>query len=576
MSFLTVEDINSVKLNYILEYYTLDTSKISMQLFNNVLYDFVIVSYKNDNYGKQYVFEIHNNLWAGGFYCLDKDGNYIDESDIYFQYSSMTNQLLISTGEGDNAGLKLILVLSNYADYWNEISGNPSYIDEKLISDNIITFTEKEHDKTTFEYCVEYLPTGELEEITADYNEGVIHNKLYGLLEKTNLDFNLLDNNLQVGVINHVRLNVNEDYLPNGDLVGTDYLNIEIEYDNNIIKAEYDLDINDYCFDLDLRDKYDNSNINLKVYVHEIDLVKSSNYEFNMSCSYPLANDFSELKLQLIKNSAVIELIDDIIFEENITISNDVHIIGNNFNIDLNTFNINIKNVKVKCEEINFKRGNACFIQEEDSKLILDKCKFENATITDKFKGSIIFSNNESSITELYNCKFINCYHTIYTGGDLLISKCELLYDQWNNKIDNDYPVCATCFKGNVDITDSVFDIDLDINYLCENELDIKFAQSLIAIGEDTIINGYVGGNLNVNDSLPLFNAPFNNLSHIFIKYYYPQISACVISSPAIGFEDKCACHNILGNDWVYKNNVQVTRVSWGSENTIRKINIVK
>ena len=110
-SLLTVEDYNSVNANFIHEYYVLDTSNISLQSFENVSYDFTRVSYTAGSLNR-YVFEIHNSLWTKKFYCLDSNGNYINESEISYQYNDNGN-LLINFGSGTaDAGIKLVLLLS--------------------------------------------------------------------------------------------------------------------------------------------------------------------------------------------------------------------------------------------------------------------------------------------------------------------------------------------------------------------------------------------------------------------------------------------------------------------------------
>ena len=64
MSFLTVEDVNTVNLNHINEFHEIDTSKISLQEFENVLYDFVICNHTISGAEHTFTFEIHNSLWS--------------------------------------------------------------------------------------------------------------------------------------------------------------------------------------------------------------------------------------------------------------------------------------------------------------------------------------------------------------------------------------------------------------------------------------------------------------------------------------------------------------------------------
>ena len=106
---------------------------------------------------------------------------------------------------------------------------------------------------------------------------------------------------------------------------------------------------------------------------------------------------------------------------------------------------------------------------------------------------------------------------------------------------------------------------------LCENEESIGFAQCLFKLGETATLNGVKGSVLANDDSdLSFFESPYNNRAHVFAKYYYPPVSACVFTSPVIGKEDKALCYSVSSIDYVFKKNVQVTRAEWGSENTIQ------
>ena len=167
----------------------------------------------------------------------------------------------------------------------------------------------------------------------------------------------------------------------------------------------------------------------------------------------------------------------------------------------------------------------------------------------------------------------MNCHHTIWHSDKLSINNVKALYNNFNDSLDTDYAEFLTMYDGEVDIINSVFDIDFDISYLCENEINIKFAQSLIGLGEETILNTIPSEKLNGNDTLPLFQYPYNNTSHVYIKYYYPSIEACVVISPKLNKESFSANHHILGIDWVFKNNVNISRLDSNNDNSIRKIN---
>ena len=559
MSFLTVEDVNTVNLDYVNEFYKLDTSKISSQEFNNILYDFCIVSHSTNNDEHVFTFEVHNKLWCGYCRVLNSHGSTL----IDVTYSDG-----VITAISDTDSVKLILYLCSYVDF----HFRSIVFDIPNIS--FLAINKNEIDSYKEIPIINYTGETSVESILANSLgvNGVLGGFLLVLLKKTDLVYDLTDTILQVGIVNKVQLNVDEDYLPGGNLVDNDLLDIVIEYDDLKIPARYDEDLNDYCFDLDLTEKIDDSAINIRTIINENDLVNAGAFEHKLSCNYASAASFTDLQSQLVSGAEVIELTGNITFTNNLIIPNDVYIIGNSRSINLSKYNIRTQSNNVKCENINFQNGSSCFIQDENSKLILNNCKFSNAFINDIYKGSVVSSNVEDTITELNYCIFNNCHHSIYTGGELTVNNCKALFNIWNDSIDTDYSAFATVYDGNVEISNSIFDIDYDTDILCSNELDIKFSQSLIALGEDTVFNGANSIDIKNSGVLPLFNNPYNNVSHLFAKYYYPQIENCVISSPTTGNEDKSVCYTFLGDDWVYKNNVQVTRDSWNNENTIRKI----
>ena len=556
MTFLTVEDVNSVNLNHINEYYELDTSKISEQEFSGVLYDFCIVGHSINGSYHIFTLEVHNSLWKGGYY--------VEQANV--SYDSSTNTLTVVTNK---SSIVFYLILSNYASFSLAKHLAVPFESFMLITKKEIGTTKKvkyidlQHNKNIIEYN---------RTLNLGVNSGLTNVPLLVLLKKTDLVYNLSDD-LTVGIVNQIQLDVDDDYLPGGSLVDEDLLDIVIKYEDIEIPVVYDSELNDYYFNLDLTKKIDNKPIKLEVIVNEIDLVNASRQNITLSCSYSSASNYEELQRNIVAGAEIIELTNDITFNSNLIIPHNLMIYAKNHNIYLGSYNINVlEGISVEMDDGNFFNGTNCFIQQVNSKLVLNNCKFSNAIISDNFKGSVISADydglDDTIITELVNCRFVNCHHTIYHGGDLTVKDCKALFDNFNENVDTDYPAFLTAYDGTVELIGSIFDID----YNNDDNPNIKFAEALIGLGENTIFNGFATNQLKYNDILPFFDAPFNNKSHIFVKYFYPQINAYVISSPILGKEDRSVCHMILGTDWVYKNNVQVTRVDWQSENNIRKI----
>lgn len=562
-SVLTVEDINSVNFDYINKYYTLNTKYVSEQAFNNVVYDFVIVSHSISGSKHTFSFKIHNDLWCGGYYLTKQNGEYLDSDATY---DSQNHTLTFVTNE---SSVKLVLYLCSFASSFTINKYNN-------VLDSVDILYLKVNEVNSKNFNIKSLNDGSISTVSKNLSVGVnnVNNQfVLVLLKKSDLVFDL-NTNLIIGIVNHVHLNISNDYLPGGALVDNTELDIIVKLNDVEIPVNYDNDVGDYCFDLDLSEKLDNKSIKLTVVVNESKYVNAALFSFNLSCRYSSADSFNSLKSLITAGAKVIELTNNIIFDNDLILQSNVYLVGNYFNVNLNDYSVIVEdNVNCKFEKINFVNGASCFIQHEDSKLMLFDCSFRNARIQDNYKGSVVSTlDSDNIVTEINDCIILNCHHSIWHGGLLSVKNTKALYNNYNDFVDTDYSAFLTAYDGTVEITDSTFDIDYKTTYLCENLTDVKFAESLISLGENTVLNGVSSDKLSSDNTLPLCVAQFNNQSHVYCEYYYPSISNCVITSPLLDYEDKNVCHTILGSDWVFKNNTQVTRKSNNTENNIRKI----
>ena len=153
----------------------------------------------------------------------------------------------------------------------------------------------------------------------------------------------------------------------------------------------------------------------------------------------------------------------------------------------------------------------------------------------------------------------------------MTVENCKAVYIIYED-IDNDYSIFLNQYKGDCTVRNSVF--DLDLTGLCVDEVNIKFALSMFGIGENATFNTIIGEKLKADNSLNFFDYGFNNRSHVYCEYYYPSVDDCVVASPLAGFEDKSVCHAIIGADFIYKNNTQITRKSDDLHNTTRILDL--
>jgi len=563
-SLITLEDVNTVNINPINEFYVLDTSNISLQEFNGVLYDFTIVNHSISGNNHTFTFEVKNKLWVGGYYLTKSNGTYINSNASY-----SNGVISFTTTE---ASIQLHLYLCNFASFQFK---REDYI---LVNDADSIFNIKINDIGTQKiFKVHSLVYNQDYDISIRINNSgafVLSSNprrfVYANLIKSDLLLDLSEVVLTVGEVNKVYLNVDDDFLPNGDLTAEDYLDLEVIYNNVSIPVTYDETANDYYFELDLTNKINNNHVKLQLNCNEIDVVNAEVFDFTLPCVYPSVNDFAGLQSALVHGSKIIELDGDVTFNNDLELIDDLHIIGDENNIIMDNHSIYVPVGKsLKLSDCDVVSGNPAIVQAGDSNVILENCEFRNCSISVNYKGSVLTGENNASIT---NCKFINCHHSIYFNGDLDIENCQAVYDEYNSSVDNDYPALLTLYGGNCIIKNSIFDIDFNTNELCSNEIDIKFAQSLIGVSEDSVFNDMNGNLLMANDCLPFFDNKFNNRSHVYCKYYYPEISECVITSPKTNYEDMAVMHSIIGEDYVFKNNTQITKASQNRQNETRKI----
>lgn len=107
MSFLTLEDVNTANLDYINEYYELDTSKIGTEEFENVVFDFCVVSHSISGSEHTFTFDVYNTLWTGAYWLSKSNGTYINsDADV------SSNTISFVTTE---SSVKLHLYLCSFA-----------------------------------------------------------------------------------------------------------------------------------------------------------------------------------------------------------------------------------------------------------------------------------------------------------------------------------------------------------------------------------------------------------------------------------------------------------------------------
>ena len=591
--FLTLEDVNTTLFNN-QEYWwhTIDTALISDdESYTDVKYDFCEVSrrtYQTARGNYEYTLKIYNPFWSLGIYAVNSENE--SQSTVWFEVDAFDgNKIYIYT---DYPSIKVFLYMGpvkltptigsvvEMGCYFVDPTKEVMELTLKELNTNPKTVYYKERGNDTLLTKNYSFSTTGYHQLTADYGLGTV-GLMFVKLKKTDFQFTCTDT-LTIGKVNKVKLGTLADYKPEGDLIGEYTPTITVEYEGQTLEVEYDQTLEDYCFSLDLTDKTTAGNVQFKVIVEDNEVLNHTENTVKLSSDYITISSYSDLASALTTGGIkLFKLGSNITLSGNITISHDVKILGNNKTIDMDSHSfIMNQNVHVIGENITFDKGNSAFTQKIGSRLDLTGCTFTSCTGTNyNGLGSCIYcdvdfenlSNPDDFETNLEDCYFHNCHSNIFHGGMLNINNCRF-HNTDISVVDKNHPAFIYQTDGAASITNSIFDIDYTSTSLCTNESSVGFAQCLVMCGETAWINGSNYTDLSDDNTIPLLDEDYRNRSHVFVKYYYPAIEACVYSSPVSGFEDRSCCHAVSGLDWVFKDNVKVTRASADTQNENRKI----
>lgn len=599
-NFLTVEDVNSCFMNAFdcTGVYECDVSEIGItDDYTSIPYDFLEVSHTIGSNTHTFEFKIKNSAWTGGYYVLI-DGEFDSGG------ANWGNNALTITSSSENVVLGLYLSYLQVQMYGFNLQvlpiipldSHPMFLDDDEIVYHFKELTSSvapssnydftsEYDSETGVYILTYnqasTPPDEVlkfywgSENTPAFAYNVLHDKHKIKFLREYPGFSRLMDYIIPGKSDSVVHVVLDTVIPTSPSINQP----KFYYDGEELDYLFD-GVRLYSVDLDLSEHRTLDPVKMRVKIRETEDYLGVNEDLFFYPKDEKVTTFTELYNETRYGTPFIEVMDSMQFTNNIHITGTCIMDGGDNTLDLNNYSIILQeNASLNLKNITIKNGDKAIIQGKNSKLILTDVNFEN-NISENV-GSCIYckvdpdniNENDDFTTILTNCNFINNNSCISHNGKLTVHGCAYL----NNDLDYAHPKFPAFLyqnNGEAGIRNSIFDIDYTDDDFCSDEQSIGFAQSLIHCGETAIIN-----NKNMvylqEHQLPFFEAPYNNRSHLFAKYYYPKIEACAYSSPLLGFEDKCLCYSIEESNWVFKQNVQVTRADSGDENTVRRITYV-
>jgi hypothetical protein len=368
-------------------------------------------------------------------------------------------------------------------------------------------------------------------------------------LLKTDFQFNCTQQ-LIVGKVNKVQLGTDSEYKPEGDMIGEYTPSIRVLYNDKTLPVTYDNTLNDYTFDIDLTNHEKETDIPLTVYIDSNEVINQTETNIRLKTRFETIDTLSKVNA-LFTNGGVGRLGANITLNTDLTVTNDVYLIGNDHTINLDGHKIIIPSNKTfKADNTHFRYGENTIQQNTGSKVELTDCTFGYCTGL----GSVIdcqvnldsLSDELDFTTNLTRCIIAESDMAILHGGELNITDCRV-----QGIISNpSYPYFLYQTDGNATILQSEF--TLINNTQISN--DIEFNSCIFICGETAQINGYSHQELQ-NNNLQQFLETQRNSSIINVTYYYTPINDYITL-----YSEKGYCHSVSDVDFVFKSNITISR----------------
>ena len=554
MSFLTLEDVNTALYsNQGFWWHEIDTSGIDTagDKEYDIKLDFCKITketIKIDNTSSwKWTIIIDNDLWAKGYYSLLRGNNY--------QFTVTGNKIEIIKPYMHNPTILKIWLYMGFL----EVS-EPLMYREGLVDTSLDLYLNElgqshslpciDHESGNLFYHSAILDKGynEIKFEGSGHQEYSLGFLLVNLL-KTDFKFQC-EQSLIVGKVNKVSLGTDSEYKPEGDMIGEYTPSIRVLYNDETLPVTYDNTLNDYTFDLDLTEETTEHKIHLKVLIDSNEVLNSTSTNVTLQSSFETINTLQKPE-HLFSVGGVGRLGSDLTLTDDLTVTKDVYLIGNEHTISMDGHKIIVPSDKIfKAEQTTFTNGENTIQQNEASKVELTQCTFTDCTGL----GSVIdcqidvtsLDNPTDFETILTKCTLNNNDMCILHGGNLTVTDSTI-----NGKISDDkYPYFLYQTDGEAHITGTVF----NLTHNTQITTDIGYNSCIFTIGETANIN-YGDHKEYSQNNVTGFLENSRNISIINVTYYYPPIEDYVTLHSNKGY-----CHSVSNVDFVFKTNVQLTR----------------
>lgn len=549
MSFLTLEDINTILLQYKNRPFWNETVIVTSDAtdFTNQHFNYLKVSRAKS--GDNYVFtiQVENELRTGNYYFLDSDDNWISAtySDGIITVTSPTKDITVYC--------ELWVNSTTQTSFHNVEWIIEEYTPKKLFKGGryTLTFTLKPVNEN-------FTCNGKTFQIRTS-NATCSNNKIsinYNFENYTPTVFYVSYDGVRYDTPIIVNKKINVAAVANDLTVGkVNTFTLESQSSNLLVESDYPVTNTGKDVSLDLTGKSDLKPVTLTVHtLTDTDYVAGTQ-TFNVTCNYQQISNATELT-SLFTNGGIGELTDHISLDNNVTINKNVHLKGNGYRIENGSNSIIVaENKRFKVEHVRFLWGNPTILQKANSTVEASDCIFQAAGYSGNNKlGTVIkcdidldsLNITDDFTTIITDSEIVdNFYCTILHGGTLVLSNTFVRA----KVLESEYPYCLYQVDGEAEITNCSF----RHNYEYRVPYDCLFNPAIFCIGETAIINHGSYADYGRNDVTGFLN---NNTSTIDVTYPYTLIGEDITLQTENGY-----CHMVSGVDYLFKTNVTPRRV---------------
>ena len=573
-SFLTVEDVNSVLLDFkdVPFWDCVSVSLPDSDEFSDYNFDYCTVSREYDNSDYTFTISVVNSLWNGKYYITDSDGEPITNVTV-----SSGNLVVVTSSES----------IDCYFYLWgDDLEENSNPINVPYVITNVSPLKSFMGRVNPFVFGFdltlldETYPIDEIgftvtigsQSISVD---GAEHIEVSTILNNTTDDVIVTVTDDSFNQTWKYKLYVTKGNVWFSSIGDTGILGSKTAYrfastqltgnfdeEDFNVKCKYPVEITDIDsylnIEVDLRTKPDNKPFDLTLDFLGNDLFLGSTHKFKLGCDYQYARSSDELLSALGSGVNIIRLGADVELTENVVLDHNCSLVGNGYSIDLSSgHTISVGGgVEFKVSDVNFVDVSKFVVQETGSTVELTGCSFTGDSDSSyKGIGKIVRCNSgvdsltvsDDFETTVTGCSFSDIGNCFLNGGVLSVTGCSFSLSDVSS-LDFSYPYFLYQTDGSATLSRNTFEISYQYNG------EVVYGDCLFVVGKNAFVN-----NRGYNEWLNTRSTGLideSNHSSVDIQYYYSSLEKCIQLTGDNGY-----CYGVSGVDFVFRVGVDVSEV---------------